>query len=393
MIELKYNFDEVIDRRNSDCVKWDTLEDSYGVSDILPMWIADMDFKSADEIIEALKTRAECGVFGYNFRNDGFYDSIIKWVKDRYNWEIKKEWIVFTPGVVAGFNIGIRALTKESEAVIIQPPVYPPFARVINSSNRKLVTNPLVNIDGKYRIDFDDLEEKIKTSKTLLFCSPHNPVGRVWNEEELNKVAKLAIENKAVIISDEIHCDLTFNGVKHTMIASLSKEMAMNSITLIAPSKTFNIAGLFTSVAIIPNDDIRERVNKEIELMEIDHVSIFGAVGLEAAYNHGAQWLEELKIYLEGNTDYVIEYIEKNIPKIKANKPDGTYLLWLDCRELGLDQNALNDLMIKKGKVLLNDGSTFGIEGEGFLRLNIGCSRATVMEAMKRIEKAVNSIE
>ena len=393
MIELKYNFDEVIDRRNSDCVKWDTLEDSYGVSDILPMWIADMDFKSADEIIEALKTRAESGVFGYNFRNDGFYDSIIKWVKDRYNWEIKKEWIVFTPGVVAGFNIGIRALTKESEAVIIQPPVYPPFARVINSSNRKLVTNPLVNIDGKYRIDFDDLEEKIKTAKTLLFCSPHNPVGRVWNEEELNKVAKLAIENKAVIISDEIHSDLTFNGVKHTMIASLSKEMAMNSITLIAPSKTFNIAGLFTSVAIIPNDDIRERVNKEIELMEIDHVSIFGAVGLEAAYNHGAQWLEELKIYLEGNTDYVIEYIEKNIPKIKVNKPDGTYLLWLDCRELGLDQNALNDLMIKKGKVLLNDGSTFGIEGEGFLRLNIGCSRATVMEAMKRIEKAVNSIE
>lgn len=393
MIELKYNFDEVIDRRNSDCVKWDTLEDSYGVSDILPMWIADMDFKSADEIIEALKTRAESGVFGYNFRNDGFYDSIIKWVKDRYNWEIKKEWIVFTPGVVAGFNIGIRALTKESEAVIIQPPVYPPFARVINSSNRKLVTNPLVNIDGKYRIDFDDLEEKIKTAKTLLFCSPHNPVGRVWNEEELNKVAKLAIENKAVIISDEIHCDLTFNGVKHTMIASLSEEMAMNSITFIAPSKTFNIAGLFTSVAIIPNDDIRERVNKEIELMEIDHVSIFGAVGLEAAYNHGAQWLEELKVYLESNADYVIEYIEKNIPKIKVNKPDGTYLLWLDCRELGLDQNALNDLMIKKGKVLLNDGSTFGIEGEGFLRLNIGCSRATVMEAMKRIEKAVNSIE
>lgn len=393
MIELKYNFDELIDRRNSDCVKWDTLEDSYGVSDILPMWIADMDFKSADEIIEALKKRAECGVFGYNFRNDGFYDSIIKWVKDRYNWEIKKEWIVFTPGVVAGFNIGIRALTKESEAVIIQPPVYPPFARVINSSNRKLVTNPLVNRDGKYRIDFDDLEEKIKTAKTLLFCSPHNPVGRVWTEEELHKVAKLALENKAVIISDEIHCDLTFNRVKHTMIASLSQEMAMNSITLIAPSKTFNIAGLFTSVAIIPNDDIRERVSKEIELMEIDHVSIFGAVGLEAAYNHGAQWLEELKVYLEGNADYVIEYIEKNIPKIKVNKPDGTYLLWLDCRELGLDQNALNDLMIKKGKVLLNDGSTFGIEGEGFLRLNIGCSRATVMEAMKRIEKAVNSIE
>lgn len=296
------------------------------------------------------------------------------------------------PGVVAGFNLGIRILTEEKDGVIIQPPVYPPFFRVINNNNRTLVTNPLTIENGKYTIDFEDLEKKLKTAKVLLLCSPHNPVGRVWTREELERIAKLCVENDVFLISDEIHCDLIFKGNKHTNIASLSKDIEEKSITLIAPSKTFNIAGLFTSIVIIPNEEIRKKYEEEIFKLEIGHVSIFGAVGLEAAYTYGQEWLEEALIYIEGNTDYAIDYIRNNIPKINVIRPEGTYLLWLDCRQLGLSQEELNKLMIEKGKVLLNDGSTFGKEGEGFLRLNIGCPRSMVEEALKRIEYAVNSL-
>lgn len=296
------------------------------------------------------------------------------------------------PGVVAGFNLGIRILTEENDGVIIQPPVYPPFFRVINNNKRTLITNPLTVENGKYTIDFHDLEKKIKSAKVLLLCSPHNPVGRVWSREELERLAKLCIENNVFVISDEIHCDLIFKGYKHINIASLSKDMEEKSITLIAPSKTFNIAGLYTSVVIIPNEDIRKKYENEISKLEIGHVSIFGAVGLEAAYTHGKEWLEEALVYIEENADYAIDYIEKKIPKIKVIRPEGTYLLWLDCRGLGLSQGELNKLMIEKGRVLLNDGSTFGKEGEGFLRLNIGCPRSMVEEALMRIEKAVNTV-
>lgn len=389
---MKYNFDEFVDRRNTNCIKWDTLEDTYNSKDILPMWIADMDFKASDEIINALKERVEHGVLGYNFISDSTYESIINWAKKRYNWDIKKEWILFTPGVVAGFNLGLRILTEEKDEVVIQPPIYPPFFRVIDNNKRTLVTNPLIIENGKHTIDFDDLEKKLKTAKVLMLCSPHNPVGRVWNKEELTKLADLCLKNNVFVISDEIHCDLIFKGYKHINIASLSKDMEANTITLIAPSKTFNLAGLFTSVVIIPNEEIRKKYENEILNLEIGHVSVFGAVGLEAAYTHGEEWLEEALVYIEGNVDYTLDYIEKNIPKIKVIRPEGTFLLWLDFRELGLNQEELNKLMIEKGKVLLNDGSSFGKEGEGFLRLNIGCPRSTLEEALKRIENAVNSI-
>lgn len=389
---MKYNFDEVVDRRNSDCFKWDTLETAYGDKDILPMWVADMDFKSPVEILDSLKDRVDHGVLGYNFRSSSYYDSIINWVKTRYNWNIKEEWIVYVPGVVTGINLVIRALTHELDEVIIQPPIYPPFANSINNNNRILIKNPLTMEDGKYTINFDELEDKLKTAKTLIFCSPHNPVGRVWTKDELEKVAKLCVDNNAIIISDEIHCDLTFKGNKHLMIGSLSEDIAKNSITLIAPSKTFNIAGLFTSIAIIPNKEIRRKINAEIEAIGLDHTNIFGAVALEAAYCKGGEWLEELLVYLEDNADFAIEYVKKHIPEIKITKPEGTFLLWLDCRGLGLNQEELNNLMIKKAKVLLNDGSTYGREGIGFLRLNIGCPRAMVEEALKRIEMAVKQI-
>ncbi len=389
---MKYNFDEIIDRRNSDSKKWNEQDDKLLDGDILPMWIADMDFKSCDEIVDALKERADHGVFGYPYINDSVYESIIKWVKDSYNWDIKREWISFTPGVVAGFNLGIRVLTKENEGVIIQPPVYPPFYRVINASGRELVANPLRYEDNRFEIDFEDLEDKLKESKLLLLCSPHNPVGRVWTREELERISELVIKYDAYIVSDEIHGDLVFKDHNHINIGSLSKEMEKRTITLIAPSKTFNIAGLATSVGIIPNPEIKKAFDEEAMRLEVGGVSIFGGVALEASYRHGKDWLDQAMDYIEGNADFAVDYIRKNIPKIKVNKPEGTFLLWLDFKEYGLDQNVLVDLLRDKGRVTLNDGSAFGQEGVGFLRFNIGCPKSLVEEGLKRIEKALQSL-
>lgn len=389
---MKYNFDEVIDRRNTDCVKWDSIQDTYNDKDLLPMWVADMDFKAPQNVLEAISQRVEHGILGYNCLSDSLYDSIINWVRDRYDWEIKKEWIIFTPGVVAGFNFGIRALTKADDEVIIQPPVYPPFFNVVTSLGRTLVENPLIENNGNYTIDYIELQNKFKSSNLLLFCSPHNPVGRVWTKEELNKVQDLILENNSYIISDEIHCDLAYKKNKHTVIASLSKDIEQRSITLIAPSKTFNLAGLFTSIAIIPNEEVRNKITKTIDDNSINHINIFGLIALEAAFTSGKDWLDELLNYLESNANYVVEYIESNIKDIIVSKPEGTFLMWLDCRKLGLNHEDLHNLMIDEGKVLLNDGYTFGIEGDGFLRLNIGCPRETLIEGLARIEKAVKSL-
>lgn len=389
---MKYNFDEAIDRRNTDCVKWDAIQDIYNDPDLLPMWVADMDFKAPPEVLEAISQRVEHGILGYNCLSDALYESIIHWVRDRYDWEIKKEWIVFTPGVVAGFNFGIRALTKDAAEVIIQPPVYPPFFNVVKGLGRTLVENPLVMNDEKYGINYLELANKLKPSNLLLFCNPHNPVGRVWHKDELNRLQDLVVENDSYIISDEIHCDLAYKDHKHTMIASLSKDIEQRSITLIAPSKTFNLAGLFTSVAIIPNEEIRGKVIKLMNDSSLNHINIFGLLALEAAYTHGRNWLDALLDYIESNADYVVDYIEQNIKDVEVKKPEGTFLMWLDCRKLGLNHDALHNLMIQEGKILLNDGFTFGTEGDGFLRLNIGCPRETLVEGLKRIEKAINSL-
>lgn len=389
---MTHNFDEVIDRRHTDSVKWDSIQETYNDEDLLAMWVADMDFKAPPEVLNALSKRIEHGVIGYNYHPQSLYSSIINWVKNRYGWEIKKEWIIFTPGVVAGFNFGLKALTKESEDVIIQPPVYPPFTNVVDNIGRNFIKNPLVEEDGKYSMDFDGLETLLESSKLLLFCSPHNPVGRVWTKEELDRLKELIVENDAYIVSDEIHCDLAYKDKRHIMVASLSKEIEQRSITLIAPSKTFNLAGLFTSVAIIPNDEIRDKVQKLMDDTSINHINLFGLLALETAYSKGEQWLDDLLDYVESNADLVVDYIESNIKDIKVNKPDGTFLMWLDCRKLELDHEDLHNLLIKEGKVLLNDGYTFGQEGDGYLRLNIGCPKETLEEGLRRIKKAVDSL-
>lgn len=390
---MKYNFDEVVNRRGTDSIKWGTLEEEYGVEDILPMWIADMDFRSANEIVDAIKKRADHGVFGYIYKRDSFYESIINWVKERHGWEIKKEWILFTPGVVMGLNIGVRELVEEGEKVLVQPPVYPPFYRVLENNNRLANENPLKHDGEKFVMDYDDLANKIdKDTKLFMLCNPQNPVGRVWTKEELKKLGDICLENNITIISDEIHSDFTLKGQKHTPLASISKELEQNTITLMAPSKTFNIAGLVTSVAIIPNEKIRETYTKAIETMEIDAMSIFGAEAFEVAYNEGGEWLEQVMEYVEDNIDYAVEYINENIPGVKVDKPDGTYLLWLDFTSLGKTEEEINEALIKVGKVALNEGSPYGTNGEGFFRVNVGCARSILEEGLKRIEKAVRSL-
>ncbi|HLR20870.1 MAG TPA: MalY/PatB family protein [Tissierellaceae bacterium] len=390
---MKYNFDEIVDRRGSDSKKWNDMEEHFGTNDILPMWVADMDFKSADEIIAALKKRVEHGVFGYTSEQDSFYDSIINWVKKRHNWDIKKEWIMATPGVVVGFNIGVCELVEEGEKVLIQPPVYPPFYRVMENNNRVVNENTLINDGEKFVMDYQDLERKIdEDTKLAMLCNPHNPVGRVWTKEELRKFGDICIEKDLTVISDEIHSDFVLEGQKHTPLASISKELEERTITLMAPSKTFNIAGLATSVAIIPNKELRETYQKAIKAMEIGGVTVFGALGFETAYNYGERWLDEALVYIEDNIDYALEYINKEIPEIKVNRPDGTYLLWLDFTGLDKSADEINQALINIGKVGLNDGRTYGKGGEGFFRLNIGCPRSILEDGLGRIKKAVKSL-
>ncbi|MCQ4923091.1 pyridoxal phosphate-dependent aminotransferase [Tissierella carlieri] len=384
MSRSKYNFDEVVDRKSSNSIKWS------GNDDLLPMWIADMDFKVADEILEAMKKTIDHGIIGYDDRPDSFYEAIIQWARTRYNWEIKKEWLVFTPGVVSGLSISVNAFSKEGDKVIIQPPVYPPFYSIIENNNRIVEENLLKNNGNRYEIDITDLENKIdEKTKMVIICNPHNPVGRVWKREELEVFGNLCVKNNIIMVSDDIHCDLVFKGHKYTPLASISDEFANNTITFMAPSKTFNIAGLFASVAIIPNEDLRKLYNEIIENMGIGHTNGLSIVGFEAAYKYGSSWFSEVLKYIEDNTDFAVDYISKNIPEVKVYKPEGTFLMWLDFSSLGKTSEEIDELLINKGKVQLNDGTAFGIGGEGFFRLNIGCPRKVLEDGLKRIRKAV----
>jgi len=388
----KYNFDEIVDRKGHNSIKWAGMDmngNTYD-EDVLPMWIADMDFRVADEILEGLRRPIDQGVLGYNYRPDSFYEAIIDWVGERYNWKIEKEWILFIPGIVPGLGIATRAYSKEGDGVLIQPPVYPPFYRVIENNRRVKVENQLFQNEDRYVMDLKDMEQKIsENTKVALFCNPHNPVGRVWSKEELESYASICIEHGIIMVSDEIHCDLTFKGHKHTPLASISEETAMNTITFMAPSKTFNIPGLYASVAIIPNETLRKAFNHEIEVMEITHTNIFSVAGFEAAYRYGGEWLKEALVYVEDNADFAVDYIRKNIPEIKVLKPEGTFLLWLDFTGLGKSSKELSDLLLNKGKILLNDGATFGMGGEGFFRLNIGCPRKVLEEGLERIKMVI----
>ena len=383
-----YNFDELIDRTNTNCIKYDARKAFFGNADVLPLWVADMDFRTPDFIVDTIKKRAEHEIFGYTFRPESYSQSIVTWLKRRHNWEIKPEWISFSPGVVAGLTLAIEAFSKPGDGVIIQPPVYFPFFDSVKGTNRELIENPLRIENGRYYFDLDDLKKKI-TPKTrlLLLSNPHNPGGMAWNEKELTGLAQICLENKVLIISDEIHSDLIFEGFKHTPLAGISEEIAQNCVVCMAPSKTFNTAGLTTSFLVIPNKRHLVAYERVMKLPHLHMGNIFGTVALEAAYTHGDEWLAQLMHYLQENYALLEQFFQENLPDVKVMKPEATYLIWIDFSKFGLSDELLNQKLLDAG-VGLNRGIQFGKQGSGFMRMNIGCPHSVLHEALLRIKKA-----
>lgn len=389
---MKYNFDEIIDRTATSCVKMERMKAVFGRDDLIPLWVADMDFLSPEEVTEALLERTRHGIFGYTVAYDSYFDSIINWLARRHDYRVEKEEITFVPGVVKGFAFAIDAFTEENDKIIIQPPVYHPFKLVTDALNRQVVNNPLILEEGKYSIDFEGLKKTISENdcKMLIFCSPHNPVGRVWNRDELEQLAEICCDNNILMISDEIHSDFILDGHKHLPFATISEKARENSITLMAPSKTFNIAGIVSSFAVIHNKEIREKYMNYLVPRELHQGTLFAYTATEAAYNHGEEWLEQVIGYIQENIDFVTKYLNENIPQIKPIELESTFLMWLDCRELGLAHDKLVDLFVNKARLALNSGAMFGKEGEGFMRLNVGTPRSILQQALENLKAAIN---
>lgn len=390
----KYNFDNIIDRRGTGAIKTDSLEERYGRKDLIPLWVADMDFESPPAISEAIKKRAEHGIYGYTKPSQGYYDSILNWVKQYHGWEINQEWMSFIPGIVKGIAFVIDCFTTKEDRVVIQQPVYHPFHIIPTLHHRAILNNPLILNANQYDMDLQALKRDLdSTCKVLILCNPHNPAGRVWTREELVELADICYENGTLVISDEIHADLVYEnqGHKHIPFASVSEKAAQNSITFMAPSKTFNIAGIVSSFAVVPNEAIRTKFYNFLEVSELDAAHIFAYIATEAAYNEGEEWLAQVKDYIWDNICYVDQYLKNNIPQIKAIIPQASYLVWLDCRELGLNQKDLVSLFVNDAGLALNDGSIFGKEGEGFMRMNVGTSRKVLEEALNNLKTAVDN--
>jgi cystathionine beta-lyase len=389
---LKYEFDRQINRYNTASMKWDDLESIYGEKDVLPMWVADMDFMCPPPVLEVIKNRAEHGILGYTTQPRTYFEAFMCWIRTRFNWEIKKEWIHYSPGLIPGLNYLVQAFTKPGDKIVIQPPVYHHFANVIVNNGRQVVYNQLHFDNGRYEIDFSDLGGKLRDGhvKMLILCSPHNPVGRVWNKEELTVLGNICLDNKVLVVSDEIHADLMFQGAVHTPFASICEEFAQNSIVCTAPSKTFNMAGLQTSNLIIPNPEHGEIFRAHMKTLHLLRPNMFGILATECAYKYGSEWVEQLLEYLQQNLNFLLRYFEDNIKRIRVIKPEGTYLIWLDCRELGMKPKQLEEFMLKQAKVAMDDGYIFGPGGEGFTRINIACPRSVLEEGLSRIAKAVD---
>lgn len=388
---MKYNFDEIIDRSTTNTVKFGGLEASFGNKDLIPLWVADMDFLSPPCIIDALKERVNHGVFGYTRPGDDYFATIVNWLQKRHQWTIEKEWITFVPGVVKGFAFVIDAFTEKGDNIIIQPPVYHPFRLVTEALGRTVVNNELVLENGEYKIDFDAFKKAIQDNncKLFIFSNPHNPGGRVWTPEELKRIAEICSENNVLVVSDEIHSDLALPGYRHTPFASVSQLAADNCITLMAPSKTFNIAGIVSSFAVTSNEKIRSKYLNYLAPRELNQGTIFAFTATTAAYDGGGEWLDQLLEYLQGNISFMDEYLKKNIPQIKAMIPQASFLVWLDCRELNLNQPELVKLFIEKAGLALNSGTMFGPGGEGFMRLNVGSPRSVIEKALNNLAAAL----
>lgn len=382
-----YDFDKIIDRTNTESVKYDLRKSVFGKEDIIPMWVADMDFPTADFIREAIIERAKTDVYGYTFREDAYFESIVNWLKRHHQWETKIEWMSFTPGIVNAFNLAVMGLTNENDEIIIQPPVYHPFFYAVNNHNRKLVLNPLIDTDDGYIMNFDLLEQQAKTAKMLILSNPHNPVGRVWKKEELMRLGEICLRNNVLVFSDEIHCDLVMPGFKHIPFASLSEGFAQNSITAHAASKTFNIAGLATSTVIIPNEGLRKRYTDFVHSTEADMGNVFGKIATKVAMEKGDEWHSQLINYVKGNIDYAVDFIRKEMPKVRIHKPEATYMIWMNFSDYGISNEELNRKMVFEAELGLNAGHIFGKEGDCCMRMNLACPRSVVEIAMQNLKK------
>lgn len=393
-VEKNLNFDELVPRQNTDSLKYDFATRRGKPSNVLPLWVADMDFKTSSIVLDILKARVEHGIFGYTETKEDYFNAVASWMLKHHEWQVNERWLIKTPGVVVALAAGVKAFTKPGDAVLIQQPVYYPFSEVVLDNDRKLVSNDLVVDDeGHWSIDFADFEHKIVTEQVHLFilCSPHNPVGRVWTKEELSQIAEICARHDVIIISDEIHHDFVYSPHKHQVLAALDSKIADRTITCTSPGKTFNLAGLQVSNIFISNPKLRLAFKKQIAAMGYSQLGTMGIVACEAAYNYGDVWFEAVLRYINANIEFVQKFLAQHLPEVKLKRPEGTYLIWLDFRGLELSEQELNDLIDRKALLWVDHGNIFGAVGNGFERINVACPRQTLVEALTRLEHALKA--
>ena len=389
----KYNFDKVVERRGTNSTKWDCdvrtrVEGiDYPVGELLPLWVADMDFEAAPEIRDALAEKVKHGIFGYTLMPDSCYDAIIEWEEKRHGWKMEKEWLTFVPGAVPAVHMAVQAYCQPGDRVIIQRPVYYPFFRTILNNGTHIANNPLKEINGAYEIDFEDFEKQARDPRSTAFilCNPHNPVGRVWKPEELERMGKICADNGVVVLADELHCDITMPGHRHTVFANLNAACRDNSVTVIAPSKTFNLAGLHATVIAIPDEKLRLKFKNILTRNSIMNLNLFAVASMEAAYRHGGEWLDEVLAYIHGNYEFLVNYLKEKLPLAKPFPLEGTYMTWIDFRALEKDPMTLQKRMLTEARLWLDEGHIFGPEGNGFERIVLACPRSVLKECLDRI--------
>ncbi|MDL2290054.1 PatB family C-S lyase [Paludibacteraceae bacterium OttesenSCG-928-F17] len=392
---MKYDFDKIIDRTGTDCTRLERCKEMFGTDDVLPLWIADMDFPTPDFVLNSVKARINHPILGYTLPSKKYNKTVANWLRKKHGWsDVKEEWIDFLPGIVPGLSFAIQIYTREGDEVIIQPPVYPPFLNVVNKNNRKLIFNPLIKTDEHFKMDFEDLEKKI-TSKTkmLILCNPHNPGGRVWGKETLTKLAEICGKHNIIIVSDEIHADMVLDGYNHTPLASVSEEAARITVTYMAPSKSFNMPGLITAYFVIPNPELRRKLAQFLDKNELVCGNIFAYQATMTVYEKGEEWLKQMLAYVQDNINFVKEYFEKHMPVIKPIIPQASFLIFLDCEGLGFNPEELRNFFIKEAKLGLNEGTSFGPGGEYCMRLNVACPRTILEQALSQLRKAVISLK
>ena len=391
------DFDHVIDRNEYPTLKWNKLLliEHFGSEDVIPLWVADMDFLTPSVVIDSLLKRAKHGIYGYEYKKDGYIDAFINWYANRHQWSIDQTHIEFCPSVLNAIAVLINLHSEKGDGIIIQPPVFFEFRMVIRSNDRRIIKNPLILDNGKYQMDFGDLEEKAANpkNKMMIICNPHNPIGRVWTREELARAGEICRRHNVLIISDEIHGDIVYGSNRYTPFISISDELAQVSFACLSPAKTFNIAGMIDAMAVIPNEEYRQRFHDFTHRFQINKTNVFASAAIEAAYSEGSKWLDDLLVYLQSNIDFLKSYLDENLPQVKLVEPEGSYLVWFDFRELGLEAKELERFLAQKARLALNSGYWFGREGAGYARMNIACPQSTLYEAMSRLTNAINEFQ